>query len=231
MMDRAFLDQYDRETLRRSVLCAAMNEDELSNVLASGTIIRLACSEYLFEQGEPARNLFLILEGWAQISRDEQDGTQTLIATFHKGDSMAEAAAFLGKRYPASAKAMTDLRVLSINGEMLMDVMQNNRAVLAQSLASIFQKLHSLVDDVEWLKARTIRERLAKFLLDQIDEKDDGRPVALPYSKSLIAAKIGTSPQQLSRTFTELQAYGVHTNGQNATIENSEALRAMIQKA
>lgn len=229
-MDAAFLTLQDRETLKRSILCAAMNDDELGSVLASGTISTLDRSEYLFEQGQTARNMFLVLDGWAQISRDERDGSHTLIATFHKGDTLAEAPAFLGKPYPASAQAMTPLRVISINGAMLMDIMQSNRAVLAQLLASVYHKLHDLIDDVEWLKARTIRERLAKFLLEQTSDPNDGIEIRLPYSKSLIAAKIGTSPQQLSRTFIELQEFGVQINGHTATIENCDVLHALIQK-
>ncbi len=229
-MDVGFLNDQDRATLKRSVLCSAMTGDELSNVLASGTETALRRSEYLFEQGDPAINLFLVLEGWAQVTRDERDGSQTLIATFHKGDSLAEAAAFLGKAYPVSAQAMTDLRVLSINGAMLMDIMQKNREVLAQSLASVYHKLHDLVNDVEWLKARTIRERLAKFLLDQIDTPGQEAEVRLPFSKSLIAAKIGTSPQQLSRTFIELQTFGVQIKGDVAMIDDRQALRELILK-
>ncbi|WP_187428095.1 hypothetical protein ROLI_002190 [Roseobacter fucihabitans] len=229
-MDAAFLNDHDREALRHSTLCSAMNEDELSSVMASGRILNLGRSEYLFEQGERAHNLFLILDGWAQITRDECDGTHTLIETFHRGDCLAEAPAFLGKIYPASAQAMTDLKVLTINGEMLLDIMQSNRALLAQALASVFRKLHTLIDDVESLKTLTIRERLANFLLEHARSTPDGQAFTLPFSKSLIAAKIGTSPQQLSRTFTELKEFGVTSRGQKTTIEESDVLRAMLSK-
>lgn len=153
-----------------------------------------------------------------------------MIATFHKGDSLAEAAAFLGKPYPASGQAMTPLRVLSIDGEMLMQIMQNNRDVLAQSLASVYHELHELVDSVEWFKSRTNRERLAKFLLDQMNDNDDRCEVRLPFNKSDIAAKVGTSPQQLSRTFNGLREFGVEVSGEIAIIESRQALQKMIDK-
>lgn len=230
-MDAPFLTDQDRLILKNSVLCKAMTEDDMSDILASGAITTLQRSEYLFEQGTKANNLFLILDGWAQITRNESDGTQTLIAAFHKGESLAEAAAFLGRPYPASAQAMTDLRVLSINGEMLLNIMQQNREVLAQSMASVYSKLHELVDTVEWLKSRTIRERLAKFLLEHAEGSDKPSTFTLPFSKSLVAAKLGTSPQQLSRTFTELQKFGVRINGQMAQIEDTDRLREMLQKS
>ncbi|MDW3225754.1 MAG: Crp/Fnr family transcriptional regulator [Paracoccaceae bacterium] len=229
-MNLAFLNDSDRDALRHSVLCSAMNEEDLSSITARGALTKLKRSEYLFEQGERADNLFLILDGWAQIARDESDGSHTLVESFHKGDCLAEAPALLGKAYPASCQAMTDIRALAINGSQLLDLMQSNRAILTHSLSALFQKLHGLVDDVEWLKSRTIRERLAKFLLQHSDNTGDGQQFALPFSKSLIAAKIGTSPQQLSRTFTELQQHGVKTSGQNAVIKDREALRALISK-
>jgi len=230
-MGTATLTKQDRETLGKSVLCGAMNDADMSNILTGSTIKNLKRSEYLFEKGDSAKTLYLILEGWVQITREEGDGSSALIATFERGQSFAEAAALLGREYPVTAQAMTDLRVLSINGAIFMDVLQSNREVLARSFASMFQKLHSLVDDVEWLKSRTIRERLVKFLLEH--SKNDNAPceVQLPYSKSIIAAKIGTSPEQLSRTFTALQKHGVVITGQTARIKDPNALRAVIERS
>lgn len=229
-MNIALLNERDRQALKSSVLCSKMNDADLASVMSRGGIIELRRFEYLFEQGERADNLFMILDGWAQITRDEVDGSNTLVEAFHKGDCLAEAPALIGRTYPASCQAMTDLRAVAIDGPRLLDLMQSNRAVLTHSLAALFQKLHGLVDDVEWLKSRTIRERLVKFLLEHSDHAKDGEEFALPFSKSMIAAKIGTSPQQLSRTFTELKAHGVQTRGQKAVIEDRLGLRAIIRK-
>ncbi len=229
-MDAPLLNGQDRHILKKSVLCAAMTDDEMSSLVTRGSIITLERSEYLFERGTRAKNLFLILDGWAQITREERDGSQTVIATFRTGESLAEAPAFLGRPYPVSAQAMTPLRVLAINGEMMLTLIQGNRDVLAQTLASVYGKLHELVDNVEWLKSRTLRERLAKFLLEQAKGNDKPSTFTLPFSKSLIAAKLGTSPQQLSRTFSELQKFGVQIDGQVAQIADKDRLREMLQK-
>ncbi|ABG31182.1 Crp/Fnr family transcriptional regulator [Roseobacter denitrificans] len=229
-MNIALLTDQDREVLKSSLLCSAMSDADLASIITRGGVIEYRRSEYLFEQGERAETIYLILEGWAQITRDEVDGSNTLVEAFHKGDCLAEAPALLGKAYPASCQAMTDMRALALDGPKLLDLMQTNRTVLTQSLAALFQKLHGLVDDVEWLKSRTIRERLVRFLLQQSEHINDGQEFMLPFSKSLIAAKIGTSPQQLSRTFTELKEHGVTTRGQKATIRERRVLRAMIRR-
>ncbi|MFP7674976.1 Crp/Fnr family transcriptional regulator [Marivita sp. S0852] len=229
-MDASLLTRQDRDVLKTSALCSAMHPDEIADFAARGTIKTLGRSDYLFQQGDAGHDFFLILEGWAQITRDERDGSNTLIATFQKGDTLAEAAALLGKAYPASAQAMTELRVLSMHGASLLDLMQTDRRMLAHTLASQYQKLHALVDQIEELKSNTIRERLAKFLLDLNADMETPTQVTLPFSKSLIAAQLGTSPQQLSRTFSDLRNHGVRIKGHHAQIENPAALRALVAK-
>ena len=109
--------------------------------------------------------------------------------------------------------------------------MQSNRTVLTQSLAALFQKLHGLVDDVEWLKSRTIRERLVKFLLQQSEHTSDGQEFHAAVQQIPDRCKDRkTSPQQLSRTFMELKEHGVTTRGQKATIRERHVLRAMIRR-
>lgn len=224
-MDSTFLSEQDRDVLRQSVLCGAMSEEELSGLLASGMVKTLDRLDYLFLQGDPAVDLYLILEGSAQIARDGKDGSHTLIAVFEKGDSLAEVAALVGKPYPASAQAMTKLRVLCIRAALVLDVMQSNRNTLARTLAALHYKLHVLVDEVEVLKTTTIRERLAGFLLDLVTVKEGTTEITLPYSKSMIAAKLGTSPQQLSRIFNELKKHGVINKGQRIQIDDIARLR------
>ncbi|MEM7641627.1 MAG: Crp/Fnr family transcriptional regulator [Pseudomonadota bacterium] len=230
-MDAAFLSEDDRRTIKRSVLCSAMGDGDFAELLASASVRSLKRSEYLFEQGDPATNLFLIVDGWVQITRDDRDGSHTLIAAFHKGDSLAESAAFLGKVYPASAQAMTDLRVVAMRASLILDIIERDRDVLAQTLASIYKKMHVLVDEIEWLKTSTLRERLARFLLEQTDGTAEAVELTLPYSKSLIAAKLGTSPQQLSRTFTELQQHGVRVKGAVVQLDSTATLRSLIAKS
>ena len=201
----------------------------LSSVLAGSTLRAYARNDYLFEHNDPARVIVVILEGWVQLSREEADGSRTLIAVFSKGDSMAEAAALLGEKYPASAQAMSKTRVLEIEADRFLDNMLSSRDILGGGLAAIYRKLHELVGEVASLKSRTVRQRLAEFLLTSVGEDVGPSELRLPYDKALIAAKIGTSPENLSRTFAELRNYGVTLEGRNAHIEDVEKLAALLR--
>lgn len=229
-MDVAFLTDSEQNIVRQSALFSSMSADTFQHVLASGAVSDFKKGEYLFDQSHPADMIYLVLNGWAQIKRVEQDGSCTLISTFGVGQTIGEAPAFLRKPYPASAQAMTDLRVFAINGQTIVEIMQEDSEVLSAALASVYIKLHELVNEVELLKSRTLRERLALFLLEHLPNENAPASLKLPFGKALIAAKIGTSPEQLSRTFRELQSHGVHISGSLATIDEPEALRQMLHR-
>ncbi|WP_425040479.1 Crp/Fnr family transcriptional regulator [Primorskyibacter sp. S187A] len=229
-MQVAVLSIEDREALRSSDICRNMNDAMLENIVAHGSIIEREKSAFLFEQGAQADRVFIVLNGWIQIKRVERDGSDTMIAVFQKGQSLAEIAALLERPYPVSAQAMTAVRLFAIRSSELIELLQQDSGVLSSVLGSLYQKLHVLVNEVEALKSRTLKERLAMFLLENIAKDGNSKVLTLPYDKSLIAARIGTSPEQLSRTFKGLKEFGVTIEGRIAQVEDPEILRQMLLK-
>lgn len=226
----ATLSQDDIAVVKSTVLCAPMSAADLQFVLAGSKVCEFWRNQYLFEEGEPATNLHVVLEGWIKLSREERDGTTTMIAAFSKGDSLAEAASFIREPYPATAQAMSKVRTLAIEGTRVLDNMVANRDVLGAGLAAIYRQLHFLIDEVDALKSLTIRERVVKFLLKSVHAATGPAMVCLPYDKSLVAAKIGTSPEHLSRTFADLRDIGVTINGREAHIAEVEDLKNYLQR-
>ena len=68
----------------------------------------------LFHQGDPATAFFILIDGWVKVYRITIGGEETVIHILIKRDSFAEAVAFTGARYPATAEAVSDARVVQI---------------------------------------------------------------------------------------------------------------------
>ena len=92
-------------------------------------------------------------------------------------------------------------------------------------LASCFGHLHSLVAQLEQLKAQTGAQRVAEFLLELSPCEEGSCIVTLPYDKVLIAGRLGMKPESLSRAFAKLKSVGVSISRNSATIEDVERLR------
>lgn len=181
--------------------------------------------ETLFLHGETACSIHIVIDGWVKLFRVSPSGGETVVSVFTRGESFGEAVAFRSKKYPVSAEAVTACHLLQIPTSALLETMRKDPEVGVSILASTFTHLHSLVDQLEQLKAQTGAQRLAEFLLEICDCDANSCVVTLPYDKVLISGRLGMKPESLSRAFTKLKAVGVKVNRNSAAIESIERLR------
>lgn len=186
---------------------------------------RLEKGRLLFQRGDPANHFFVVLDGWVKVFRDSPDGEQAVLGVFTRGDMFAEAAAFVGTGYPASAEVVDDCRLVALESTAFIATVKSLPEAALNMLASMSRHLHALVYEVERLKTRTACERLVEFLLRRCAVTSGPAEVDLPYDKSLIAARLGIKPESLSRLLNQLRDQGVTTSQASVHIADVAALR------
>ncbi|MEC9367912.1 MAG: helix-turn-helix domain-containing protein, partial [Pseudomonadota bacterium] len=62
-------------------------------------------------------------------------------------------------------------------------------------------------------KLRSSVERLANYLLQQLQSQSDDEKLVLPMEKRALASLLGMTPENLSRAFNTLGPYGVQVEG------------------
>ena len=85
-------------------------------------------------------------------------------------------------------------------------------------VADLAQSYRSVVKNTKDLKLRSSLERLANYLLREQRRAGGGGSFDLPFDKRRLASLLGMTPENLSRAFKSLQAYGVVTDGGRVTI-------------
>ena len=113
---------------------------------------------------------------------------------------------------------------------VLATMMHDDPEICISILASTFQHLHSLVEQLEQLKAQTGAQRVAEFLLSLCEVNGGGCTVDLPYDKVLIAGRLGMKPESLSRAFARLKPAGVTIRKNHARIEDVDRLRCYAEE-
>lgn len=187
--------------------------------------------EEVFQQGEPADAFFLVLEGWVKLFRELPTGDHVVVAIFATGETFAEAAMFLGGRYPVSAEAVSPTRLLRIDGQSLRGAILQNPQIAFDMLAAASLHLKHLVEQIEQLKVQSAPERIADFLLAQTSVRRGPVQIALPYEKSLIANRLGMKPESFSRALARLRDFGVVVERDAVTIPDVARLAAFIEHA
>src|SRR5665811_1376710 len=77
------------------------------HIIAPATAVVLRPHELIMRQDDPATAFFIVIDGWVKLYRNNQSGDETVIEIMTKGQSFAEAVAFTGNRYMATAEAVS----------------------------------------------------------------------------------------------------------------------------
>ena len=183
-----------------------------------------ARGEQIFNQGDPADFFFVVIEGWVTLYRWRESGDQVVVAIFGAGETFAEAAMFLGGRFPASAEAGSPARVLRVDGAALRRAIVQRPQLAFDMLAAASLHLKQMVNQIEQLKSQSAPQRIASFLLDRIRTATGPATVVLPFEKSLIANRLGMKPESFSRALAALRARGVAVDHDNIEIRDVSEL-------
>ncbi|MCW2306473.1 Crp/Fnr family transcriptional regulator [Rhodobium gokarnense] len=226
------ISEADYALIRKTPLFSGISGVQFDAVLSDAATKTISRGETLFLQGDPAEALFVVLEGWVKLYRVTPAGDEAVVHVFTDGQSFAEAAAFTGGVYPVSAEAVTDGRLLHIPVARLFDRVRAEPEIGFALLASTSLHLHTLVQQIEALKAQTGAQRVAEFLVGLCKDRDAAgrRTIVLPYDKALIAGRLGMKPESLSRAFQRLRDYGVRIASNKAEIADIETLRRLVDE-
>lgn len=210
---------------RTSFFMRSLPEQHVEPLLTHATFREYERGETIFIQDEEATVIHVVLDGWVKLYRMAPNGSEAVVSVFARGESFGEAVALRGSSYPISAEAVTHCELMLVPASLLISMMHKDPDVCVSILASTFTHLHSLVQQLEQLKAQTGAQRVAGFLLSLCRRENGSCTVVLPYDKVLIAGRLGMKPESLSRAFARLKPAGVQVSKNHAKIDDINALR------
>lgn len=125
------------------------------------------------------------------------------------GETFGEAVLFLDKPLPVDVVALADTLLILVPAAPLLALIDSDRGFAREMLASLSQRLHSLVADFEASTVHGARERLAAYLESLGGPGMARATVVLPAAKTVIAARLGITKETLSRLLREFSRQGL----------------------
>lgn len=221
---RTVLSEHDFAVARGAPMFGALSPAAFEMVLSCAEVRAHARHMVVFEQDDEATEFYLALDGWTKLSRMTAGGDEAIVGMFRRGDCFGEAPCLAGGRYPVTAQAVTDIRLLALPARRIVELVRAQPEIGLAMLASTSLHLRMLVDQIEELKARTGAQRLAEFLFSLAPVTRGPCTIALPYEKLLIAGRIGIKPESLSRAFQRLRPIGVRISHNTVAIRDAAAV-------
>jgi CRP/FNR family transcriptional activator FtrB len=179
----------------------------------------------LFEQGEEPDFLHVVLEGSIGLQAEAEAGARTIVEIFRAGEVFLAPAVLLRLPYLASAVALTEVRVLMTPAAAFRDVLSRSHDLCRATTELLARHWRIMVDQVVDLKLRGAEARVARFVARRISEEAGTGSVDLPEPRTAIAARLGMTPETLSRALAGLEQKGkLRRVPDGATVADREAL-------
>ncbi len=217
--------------LHAAELFVQLDDDQLAKIETVAQPLTLPAESTLFLRSDPAVAFYLLAEGRVKVYKLLRDGRTATIRHVDSRQTFAEAALFHDE-YPSSAETMAPCRLYRFETRAFRSLLLAEPQLAVNLLGAMAGLLALLNRRVEELLL-PVPARLARYLLALTDEH--GSPsgmVRLPTSKRELAARLGTVPETLSRTFDRLSRGGVlRTGGDHEFIEivDDEKLQRLAQ--
>ena len=222
-----------RTALAPQYFLEGMSEVRRARLLNSASTHVFAAGQTLFHRGDMAESFFVVLEGRVKLYRLSIDGDEKIMGLVGAGESFGEGILFMEPpRYPVSAQALENSRVVAISRADYLDEIQHCFGTCMAVMHKLTARIERLLDEVESLTLKDSRYRVVNYLLELIPERATG-PVqlCLPTSKSAIAGRLAIRAETFSRTLRQLAENGtiVLCGGRMIEVPNPRVLRHALR--
>jgi CRP/FNR family transcriptional regulator, cyclic AMP receptor protein len=220
-------------SLCKQALFAGVPEEAMLRLVSRARWRRYAEGESVLDSGEDSDDVFFILEGSVRIVLRTAFGYEAILNELGAGEHFGELAAIDGIRRSASVTALSRTRLCVVPAASFMELAVSS-PVFTRRLLCLLSGLVRVKDErlIEF-GALTVRQRVIAELLRLSRDRGGGeRVLSPPPPQHILAARIGTRRESVSRELAEIARAGLLTVSRRAIVlHRPEQLRAEVAAA
>ncbi len=192
-------------------------------------IAKFEKDDFIVMRGEILSEMKFILSGNVRAEMTDNDKT-TKIEDLKAPMALAPSFLFGDENtYPVDVIANQDVEILSIHKDQFIKLMQINKTILENYLSRISSKTQFLARRIKLLSLRTIRQKLATYILNFAGDKLNS--FELPMTQTKLAEYFAVARPPLTRAFAELEKENIITiNARLVTILDKKKLAEVANK-
>lgn len=218
------------QTIHAMPLFSGLSEKEKDELINGGRIRQCSRGEHLFLHGDPVKSFYIICKGTVQLFRETPDGHEKTIDVVKSGQTMCESEILDSCRnHRVNAMALNEVSVMEFPVTWLKDSARKYSAFALNLLSHIAQQAHMAEVEAEQRANMKAAQLVACFLQRICVLYDfDPKGFELPYSKTIIASRIGMELETFSRTLSKLKEHGIIVKGSHVSITDLERVEQYV---
>ena len=212
--------------LKQSYLFTTLSVADITELVDTCKIKQYITGEYIFWEGGPPENFYLLTKGRVKVVKHGSQGRETVVAFFGPGEVFGEVAIFENKPYPASSLAVEDVEVMVVSSQVFHNFIQRHPDVAMIIIGMLSARLREAQSRLHDLSGERVEQRLARTL-ERLSSKL-GRE--LPFTRQDLADMSGTTLETTVRFLSRLKEGKIITSRRGMVIiEDTIKLRLLAE--
>lgn len=190
-----------------------LDTHSISPMIRRGQRILVPSKRVLFNKGDAATGLYLLLSGHVKVSTISQHGHEMILAILGPGNMIGEVALLDQMERTATVTTLTPSELMSISRYDVMSAIEQNPGSAFQILCALTKRLRiatSLIEDLVFLD---LPSRLAKKLLALAESfghrTQDGLRIDCRVTQQELANMVGTTRESINKVLSAWKAKGL----------------------
>lgn len=185
----------------------------------------------LFEEGSPARGVFILCCARAKLSITSPHGKTIIVRVSEPGDVLGLGAVMAGLPYDVTAQSVDPTQATFVPRELFIAFLREHPEAALRVARQLSLDLHHAVGLLHLLThSRTASEKLARAISDWCDETGTTTPegvrLKLLFSHEEIGQTIDVSRETVTRVLSEFRSKGViRQSGSTVLVPDPDLLR------
>ena len=222
------------ELLGKSALFGSLAETDRGAIASGMRRVQFDPDQMIFSRGDPAREMYLVLEGKVRLSILTSDGRELSFAHAGPRNIFGEIATLDGGERTASATAISRVQAMVLPQRAMLDLVENNPKVAVAAIRFLCTRLRETDQLLEAIALHRIEVRLARLLLSALKLQvatATGKevPLDLGMSQGELALLIGASRPKVNIALSQLQDMGAITGEGPKLVCNSDMLQEIAE--
>jgi CRP-like cAMP-binding protein len=218
------------DSIRKIPLFSGLTEQDKDALLKDGRIRRYSKDQYLFQHGDPLKHFYIVCSGTVRLFRSTADGNETTTDIVIAGRTMAKTDILHSSHaHMVNAVAVDDVTVMEFPVPWLKESIKKHHLMALNVLSAVSRYAYMLEVDAEHQASMSAGQIVACFLQRLCTLHGfDPNGFELPYSKTLIASRLGMELETFSRTLPKLRENGITVSGNHVVISDIAGMDAFV---
>ncbi len=188
---------------------------QADRLLSESVRMDVPAGAVVYRDGDAAR-CFVVLHGLLRSFMSSRDGRQVTFR-YGKAGAVMGLASVIGEPLPLTIQAMTTTSVVAVRTDTLRRMLTTDPDLARVCAEELTRQLNQALEDVAQSAFLSVRQRLARHLLDMANESDGPHLVA-QVSHQELADAIASSREVVTRTLHEMRLAGLIETGHDREV-------------